>query len=105
MQEIFQQMVGIFHELDNINNILFARIIAILETVAKVRSCVLMLDLQCDDLILKMFNTFFSIARYEILCLVFIFWYMIGSVNYRPCNQWCHQSTICSSMSLEKGTR
>ncbi|GLJ13664.1 hypothetical protein SUGI_0217810 [Cryptomeria japonica] len=63
LREIFQQMVAIFHELHNINNISFSRIVAILETVAKVRSCVLMLDLQCDELILKMFNMFFSIAR------------------------------------------
>ncbi|KAH9314048.1 hypothetical protein KI387_022675, partial [Taxus chinensis] len=63
LREIFQLMVAVFHELHDINNISFARIVAILETVAKVRSCVLMLDLQCEDIILKLFNMFFSIAR------------------------------------------
>lgn len=36
-----------------------------METVAKVRSCVVTLDLECDDLILEMFETFFDTASDE----------------------------------------
>jgi sister-chromatid-cohesion protein PDS5 len=52
--------------LNDINSPSFARRVNILETVAKVRSCVVMLDLECDELILEMFHTFFDTARYLI---------------------------------------
>jgi sister-chromatid-cohesion protein PDS5 len=64
LQEIFQLIVTIFQGLDDVNSPSFARRVNILETVAKVRSCVVMLDLECDDLILEMFHTFFDTARY-----------------------------------------
>lgn len=64
VQEIFQLIVTIFQGLDDVNSPSFARRVNILETVAKVRSCVVMLDLECDDLILEMFHTFFDTARY-----------------------------------------
>ena len=41
----------------------FDRRVRILETVAKVRSYVVMIDLKCDDLILKMFQCFFAKIR------------------------------------------
>jgi hypothetical protein len=37
-----------------------------MEMVAKVRSCVVMLDLGCDELILEMLHTFFHNTRYMI---------------------------------------
>lgn len=63
MQEIFQLIVTNFKGLDDVNSPSFSRRVNILETVAKVRSCVVMLDLECDDLILEMFETFFDTAR------------------------------------------
>lgn len=63
LQEIFQLIVTNFKGLDDVNSPSFARRVSILETVAKVRSCVVMLDLECDDLILEMFETFFHTAR------------------------------------------
>lgn len=62
MREIFQLIVGSFQGLDEIKSPSFARRVTILETVAKVRSCVVMLDLECDDLILEMFRHFFATA-------------------------------------------
>ncbi|KAG2659749.1 hypothetical protein PVAP13_1KG380000 [Panicum virgatum] len=44
--------------LDDIENPFFGRRASILDTVAKVRSCVVMLDLECDDLINDMFHHF-----------------------------------------------
>ena len=36
------------------------KVISILNTVAKVKSCLLMLDLECDALVVEMFQTFFK---------------------------------------------
>ncbi|VAI58409.1 unnamed protein product [Triticum turgidum subsp. durum] len=60
MRDLFSIIVGTFQNLDDIESPSFARRISILETVAKVRSCVVMLDLELDDLILQMFNHFFT---------------------------------------------
>lgn len=62
MREIFQLIVGSFQGLDQMSSPTFGRRVTILETVAKVRSCVVMLDLECDDLILEMFQHFLASA-------------------------------------------
>lgn len=62
MKEIFQLIVASFQGLDQMNSPTFGRRVTILETVAKVRSCVVMLDLECDDLILEMFQHFLASA-------------------------------------------
>jgi len=44
-----------------------------LDTLAKYRSCVVMLDLECDDLVNEIFSTFFAVVRlvyHEIFSLV-----------------------------------
>uniref|UniRef100_A0A0D3F7J4 Tudor domain-containing protein n=1 Tax=Oryza barthii TaxID=65489 RepID=A0A0D3F7J4_9ORYZ len=63
MKDVFSIMVGSFEKLDDMENPLFRRIVAILETVAKVRLCVVMLDLECEDLILQMFHNFFTTVK------------------------------------------
>ncbi|XP_024361716.1 sister chromatid cohesion protein PDS5 homolog A isoform X1 [Physcomitrium patens] len=65
LKEIFQLIVTNFKGLDDVNSSSFARRVNILETVAKVRSCVVMLDLECDDLILEMFEIFFDTASVD----------------------------------------
>ncbi|CAK9857381.1 unnamed protein product [Sphagnum jensenii] len=62
LKEIFQLIVDIFRELDDVDSPFFSSRVNILETVAKVRSCVVMLDLECDDLITEMFRIFFTTA-------------------------------------------
>lgn len=42
---------------------LFSWRVKILETVARCKCCVIMLDIGCEDLVLGMFNTFFSAVR------------------------------------------
>lgn len=42
----------------------FGRRVVILQTVAKYRSCVVMLDLECDDLVKEVFTTFLDVARW-----------------------------------------
>jgi sister-chromatid-cohesion protein PDS5 len=63
LKEIFQLIVGIFRGLDDVHSPSFSSRVNILETVAKVRSCVVMLDLDCDDLITEMFEIFFTTIR------------------------------------------
>nr|CAB3447221.1 unnamed protein product [Digitaria exilis] len=58
MRDIFSLIVGTFQHLDDIESPSFKKRVAILDTVAKVRSCVVMLDLECDDLINDMFHHF-----------------------------------------------
>ncbi|KAK9141541.1 hypothetical protein Syun_010941 [Stephania yunnanensis] len=58
MKDIFQLLVSAFDGLFDMPSRSYSRRVSILETVAKVRSCVVMLDLECDGLILEMFEHF-----------------------------------------------
>ena len=63
-QEVFQLIVSSFENLSDKSSRSYAKRTSILETVAKVRSCVVMLDLECDGLILEMFEHFLAAIRY-----------------------------------------
>lgn len=63
MKEVFQLIVSSFEKLDDTNSPSYIKRTSILETVAKVRSCVVMLDLECDALIYEMFQHFFRSIR------------------------------------------
>ncbi|OAY65887.1 Sister chromatid cohesion protein PDS A [Ananas comosus] len=63
MKMVFQRIVEAFEKLDDMSSSLYLKRVSILETVAKVRSCVVMLDLECDDLILHMFRHFLNSIR------------------------------------------
>ncbi|CAM6113881.1 unnamed protein product [Calypogeia fissa] len=65
LKDIFQLIVTIFQGLNEVSSPSFTRRVNILETVAKVRSCVVMLDLECDELIHEMFDVFFNTASEE----------------------------------------
>lgn len=60
MRDVFSIIVEAFRNLDDIEIPSFGRRVSILETVEKVRSCVVMLDLELDDLIWDMFKHFFA---------------------------------------------
>ncbi|KAL5650079.1 hypothetical protein ACJX0J_040888, partial [Zea mays] len=62
MKDVFKRIVETFAELDDMNNPSFARRVSILDSVARVRCCVLMLDLDLDHMILDMFRHFFKTA-------------------------------------------
>ncbi|KAG8649135.1 hypothetical protein MANES_08G068700v8 [Manihot esculenta] len=62
LKDIFHLIVGTFSGLSDTSGPSFGRRVVILETLAKYRSCVVMLDLECDDLVNKMFSTFFAVA-------------------------------------------
>lgn len=57
-------IVGTFGGLRDIGGPSFGRRVVILETLAKYRSCVVMLDLECDDMVNEMFRTFLDVARF-----------------------------------------
>ncbi|CAO2816874.1 unnamed protein product [Amaranthus hypochondriacus] len=63
MKEVFQLIVSSFEKLDDKSSLSYLKRTSILDTVAKVRSCVVMLDLECDALILDMFKNFFRTIR------------------------------------------
>ncbi|OMP12128.1 hypothetical protein COLO4_03454 [Corchorus olitorius] len=63
MKEVFQLIVSSFENLSDKSSRSFTKRTSILETVAKVRSCVVMLDLECDALIIEMFQHFLKAIR------------------------------------------
>ncbi|KAA8537266.1 hypothetical protein F0562_027047 [Nyssa sinensis] len=62
LKDIFHLIVNTFGGLNDTSGPSFGRRVVILETLAKYRSCVVMLDLECDDLVNEMFSTFFTVA-------------------------------------------
>ncbi|CAK8531255.1 unnamed protein product [Lathyrus sativus] len=63
LKDIFQLIVSTFSGLSDISGPSFGQEVTMLEILAKYRSCVVMLDLECDDLVNEMFSTFFAVAR------------------------------------------
>ncbi|KAI4371180.1 hypothetical protein MLD38_019446 [Melastoma candidum] len=62
LKDTFELIVGTFSELGDTAGSSFGRRVAILEMLARYRSCVVMLDLECDDLVHEMFTTFLAVA-------------------------------------------
>ena len=60
---MFKLLVSVFAELGDTANSLFSKRAKIVEIVAKLKCCVIMLDIECNDVVLDMFNTFFSVVR------------------------------------------
>ncbi|KAL1552219.1 sister chromatid cohesion protein PDS5 C-like isoform X3 [Salvia divinorum] len=63
MKDVFQLIVSSFESLADISSRSHEKRATILETVAKVRSCVIMLDLECDQMIVDMFQHFLKAIR------------------------------------------
>ncbi|XP_071919783.1 sister chromatid cohesion protein PDS5 homolog C-like isoform X1 [Coffea arabica] len=63
MKDVFQLIVSSFEGLSDESSRSYNKRALILETVAKVRSCVVMLDLECDGLIAQMFQLFLGAIR------------------------------------------
>ncbi|KAI3765368.1 hypothetical protein L2E82_15400 [Cichorium intybus] len=65
LKDIFHLFVSTFKGLQDTKDPSFEKRVTVLDTVAKYRSFVVMLDLECDDLVNEMFKTFFSVASEE----------------------------------------
>jgi hypothetical protein len=63
MKEIFQLTVAVFENLSHVSSHNYTKAVSILDTVAKIRSCLMMLDLECETLILEMFQNFLKSIR------------------------------------------
>ncbi|GER51737.1 sister chromatid cohesion protein PDS5 homolog A [Striga asiatica] len=63
MKDVFQLIVSSFEDLSEISSRSYGKRAAILDIVAKVRSCVIMLDLECDQMIIEMFQHFLKAIR------------------------------------------
>ncbi|KAL7117964.1 hypothetical protein ACP275_03G105700 [Erythranthe tilingii] len=62
-RDIFRFLVSMFGELVDTEHTYFSERAKMLETVAKLRFYLVMLDTGCEDLIFKMFKVFFSVVR------------------------------------------
>ncbi|EPS64150.1 hypothetical protein M569_10630, partial [Genlisea aurea] len=63
MKVVFQLIVSSFENLSDVSSRSYPKRATILETVAKVRSCLMLLDLECDQMIIEMFNYFLKTIR------------------------------------------
>ncbi|XP_045822500.1 sister chromatid cohesion protein PDS5 homolog B-like isoform X1 [Trifolium pratense] len=63
LRDVFKLIIGLFAELANTANPFFSKRVKVLNTVAQLNCCVLMLEIDCKDLVLEMFNVFFSVVR------------------------------------------
>lgn len=75
-QDIFILILSLFGELDDIASPYFSRRMKLLETVAKLQFFVLMLDTGCEDLVLKLFKTFFNVVRF-VLFFAFLYFLLL----------------------------
>lgn len=85
-QDVFKLLVSVFAELGDTANSLFSKRAKIVEIVAKLKCCVIMLDIDCNDVVLDMFNTFFSVVRLAscISCISFGIYMFHCSLQLNP---------------------
>ncbi|KAL9449811.1 hypothetical protein AB3S75_011691 [Citrus x aurantiifolia] len=63
LRGVFELIISLFKELGNTGCPFFSKRVKILEIVARSKCFVIMLDIDCNDLVLQMFNNFFSVVR------------------------------------------
>ncbi|CAM8966448.1 unnamed protein product [Rhodiola kirilowii] len=63
MKEVFRLTISAFEGLSDNSSKSFAKRVSILEIVARVRSCAVLLDLDCDDLVIEMLHNFYKCIR------------------------------------------
>ncbi|XP_048139502.1 sister chromatid cohesion protein PDS5 homolog D-like isoform X2 [Rhodamnia argentea] len=63
MKVIFELIVESFSKLSQASTQFYEKALSILETVARVKACLLMLDLKCDTLVVQMFQNFWAFIR------------------------------------------
>nr|GEV55843.1 reverse transcriptase domain-containing protein [Tanacetum cinerariifolium] len=58
MKEVFQLVVSLLEDLSDESSRTYPKRVSIVENIVKVKSCLIVLDLECDDLIVEMFEHF-----------------------------------------------
>ncbi|KAK7381522.1 hypothetical protein VNO80_00067 [Phaseolus coccineus] len=71
MKEIFKLTVASFEKLSHISGCGYEKALTILDNVNKVRLCLVMLDLECNDLVIEMFQHFLRFIRSNHPCHAF----------------------------------
>ena len=62
MKEIFQLIVAACEKMSHVSTHSY-KVTSILDTIAKVKLCLVMLDLECDALVVEMFQSFLKVIR------------------------------------------
>ncbi|KAG4958917.1 hypothetical protein JHK87_035550 [Glycine soja] len=62
-QDVFKLIISLFEDLADTASPFFSKRVKVLETMAQLKCCVIMLEIDCIDLVLEMFNIFFSVVR------------------------------------------
>ncbi|KAF3942881.1 hypothetical protein CMV_030504 [Castanea mollissima] len=65
MKEIFQLILAAFEKMSHVSTRSYKKVVSILDTIAKVKLCLVMLDLECDALVVEMFQSFLKIIRFN----------------------------------------
>ncbi|KAK7255137.1 hypothetical protein RIF29_28541 [Crotalaria pallida] len=63
MKEIFKLIVAAFEKLSDASGYCYEKVLTIIDNFSKVRLCLVMLDLECDDLVIQMFQHFLRKIR------------------------------------------
>ena len=63
MKEIFQLILAAFENMSHVSTRSYKKVVSILDTIAKVNLCLVMLDLECDALVMETFQSFLKILR------------------------------------------
>ncbi|KAF3955839.1 hypothetical protein CMV_018983 [Castanea mollissima] len=63
MKEIFQLIMAAFENMSHMSTCSYKKLVSILDTIAKAKLCLVMLDLECDALVVEMFQSFLKIIR------------------------------------------
>lgn len=69
-QGVFRCIVSSFENLSDETSRSYGKRASILHTVCIVRLCVIMPDFECEELIVRMFEHFLNLVRYDIWCSV-----------------------------------
>lgn len=103
-QDVFELIVASFKGLSETSSPHFERRVNILEAVASYRSCVVMLDIDCHDLIQEMFQIFFAtVGWFSCLYWVFTWWFLMTMCD---CSALCilHKNRMESTFWWELGS-
>ncbi|XP_030940139.1 sister chromatid cohesion protein pds5-like [Quercus lobata] len=65
MKEIFQLIVAACENMSHVSTRSYKKVTSILDTIAKVKLCLVMLDLECDALVVEMFQSFLKMIRFN----------------------------------------
>ncbi|KAF8021647.1 hypothetical protein BT93_G1942 [Corymbia citriodora subsp. variegata] len=63
MKEMFQLIVEALYKLSQLLTQCYEKALSVLQTIARVKACLLMLDLECEELVLQMCQHFWVITR------------------------------------------